>query len=256
MVDVFLYLIIYSFLGWCCECVYCSFGEGQWINRGFLTGPFCPIYGFGAIATLGFLQYLPQSTICVFVGGVIITSTLEYITSWVMEKMFNTRWWDYSKRRFNLSGRVCLLNSTLFGLLCLFLVFDLHPQISKVSLIFSLDFKYGFLFAFVLYFIADFTLAVKSVLDINIRLQGLMDIREKIIDTYTDFDFDLNIAEIDEKFKTLNIKGELTEKFNKSQKEIGFFERRIMKSFPDMSNKSYPESLETIKQNLKKKIEK
>lgn len=66
MVDILLQLIIYSFLGWCCESVYCSLGRGEWINRGFLTGPFCPIYGVGAVAALAFLKFLPPSVLAVF----------------------------------------------------------------------------------------------------------------------------------------------------------------------------------------------
>ena len=90
MVDIFLQLIIYSFLVWCCESVYCSLGRGEWINRGFLTGPFCPIYGFGAVAALAFLKFLPSSVLVVFVGGMVITSTLEYITSWLLPFVFSS----------------------------------------------------------------------------------------------------------------------------------------------------------------------
>lgn len=101
-----------------------------------------------AVSTLVLLQFLPSSATSVFLGGIVITSTLEYITSWIMEKLFNTHWWDYSKRSFNIKGRVCLLNSTLFGLLCLFLYFDLHPIISSLVAFFNYYFKVGFLFAF------------------------------------------------------------------------------------------------------------
>ncbi len=252
----FSFIFIFIFLGWCCECIYCSFGKGEWINRGFLTGPFCPIYGFGAIATLGMLQFLPNSTMAVFIGGVIITSTLEYITSWAMEKIFNTFWWDYSSRAFNINGRVCLLNSTLFGLLCLFLTFDIHPQIANFVGLFNIDFKYGFLFAFLIYFITDLCLAVKSALKINIQLKGLMELRNLILEKYDEFGSDLNFHELEEKLKSKNIKDELFSKFNDKQTEIGFFERRLIKSFPEMVNKKYPESLEKIKNDLNKKRQK
>lgn len=253
MADIFLYLIIYSFLGWCCECVYCSFGQGEWINRGFLTGPFCPIYGFGAVATLALLQFLPSSALAVFFGGMLITSTLEYITSWAMEKLFNARWWDYSQRPFNIHGRVCLLNSTLFGLLCLFLHFDLHPVIYKSVMLFSQDFKFGFLFAFFLYFIADLSLSIKSSLGINIRLKTLVELREQILVKYAELDAKLELSQLEEKLLTLNIRDELLEKLQKKQKDIGFFERRMMRSFPEMVNKSYPERFEELKKSLKKK---
>ena len=253
MVDILLQLIIYSFLGWCCESIYCSLGRGEWINRGFLTGPFCPIYGVGAVVTLGFLKFLPKSVLVVFVGGMLITSTLEYFTSWLMEKLFNARWWDYSKRPFNIKGRVCLLNSTLFGLLCLFLSFDLNPRIEALLAAFSMDFKWGFLVAFFLYFVADFVLAVKSALGINLRLRVLAELREELQEKYQEWSAKLEFAQLEEKILNSDIREELLEKIHKKQKEVGFFERRLMKSFPEMVNKSYPERLEELKKSLKKR---
>lgn len=120
---------IYSFLGWVCECIYCSVGQRKWINRGFLAGPYCPIYGFGGVFVLMLLEPVRGSGILVFLLGVLITSSLEYITSVVMEKMFHTRWWDYSHYRFHINGRICLLNSFLFGLMCLIVVYIVHPPI-------------------------------------------------------------------------------------------------------------------------------
>lgn len=253
MVDICLQLIIYSFLGWCCESIYCSLGRGEWINRGFLTGPFCPIYGVGAVVTLTLLKHLPKSAMIVFLGGMLITSTLEYFTSWLMEKLFNARWWDYSKRPFNIKGRVCLLNSTLFGLLCLFLMFDLNPRIERFLAIFSLDFKWGFLAAFCLYFIADLALAVKSAMGINVRLRVLTELREELQEKYQEWSAKLEFAQLEEKILSADIREELLKKFHKKQKEVGFFERRLMKSFPEMVNKSYPERLEELKRSLKKR---
>ena len=83
---------IYSFLGWVCECIYCSVGQRKWINRGFLAGPYCPIYGFGGVFVLTLLEPVADSFGMVFLWGVVITSALEYLTSYVMEKMFYTRW--------------------------------------------------------------------------------------------------------------------------------------------------------------------
>ncbi len=251
MEDVLLYLIIYSFFGWCCECVYCSFRRFKWINRGFLNGPFCPIYGFGAVAVLGFLQLLPRHILIVFIGGMFITSLLEYITSWLMEKMFNARWWDYSEYPFNINGRVCLLNSTLFGLLCLVLYYRLHPWIYTVTEQFSYDFKLGFLFALGIYLAADFALAIKGAMGINIRIKALEELREQILVKYADIDGKLDFQQIEERLRTLN-KGEvLLEKIQSMRKEVGFFERRMIKSFPEMVNRSHPERLEEIKESIR-----
>ena len=92
----FLWLMIYSIIGWVYESTICSIGHRKLINRGFLNGPYCPIYGTGAVLVL------------LFFAGALVTCSLEYLTSWLMEKLFHARWWDYSKRKFNIGGRVCL----------------------------------------------------------------------------------------------------------------------------------------------------
>lgn len=123
------YFIIYAFLGWVCEDLYCGIPKQKFINRGFFYGPYCPIYGVGALLVLYPLLFVKQYPILVFILGLLITSVLEYFTSWIMEKLFKTRWWDYSKHKFNLNGRVCLLNSTLFGCMSIVVVYLIHPII-------------------------------------------------------------------------------------------------------------------------------
>ncbi|HBB29668.1 MAG TPA: hypothetical protein DC000_10580, partial [Clostridiales bacterium] len=107
----FIYFIMYSVIGWICEVIFCSIPEKKFINRGFLNGPLCPIYGFGALIVIFFLTPFKDSIFLVFIFGLIVTSTLEYFTSYAMEKLFHSKWWDYSNNRFNINGRVCLLNS-------------------------------------------------------------------------------------------------------------------------------------------------
>lgn len=124
------YFIVYSFLGWVCEDIYVGVGEGKFVNRGFFYGPYCPIYGFGALIVLVFLLPYNSNPILVFLGGIILTSVLEYFTSWIMEVLFHERWWDYSSYPFNIHGRVCLRNSLLFGLMALVIVYIVHPYIN------------------------------------------------------------------------------------------------------------------------------
>ena len=114
-----LYFAIYSILGWGCEVIYCSLPAKRFINRGFLNGPYCPVYGIGALIVLYLLEPYKTSPFLVFLLGIFLTSLLEYITSYILEKTFHAHWWDYSKRKYNIYGRVCLLNSTLFGILSL-----------------------------------------------------------------------------------------------------------------------------------------
>ena len=129
----FLMFYFYSIFGWILECISCSIEQKRIVhNRGFLIGPYCPIYGFGAMYMYFFLTRYYNEPITLFVMAFVGTSLIEYITSYVMEKIFKARWWDYSNMRFNLEGRVCLKNSILFGLLGLLFVYILNPTFLDV----------------------------------------------------------------------------------------------------------------------------
>lgn len=128
----FLYFLAYSIVGWACETVYCSIGKRRFVKRGFLYGPYCPIYGFGALIVLLITSPFAKYPPLVFLCGVVLTSALEYFTSWLMEKLFHAKWWDYSNKRFNIHGRVCLLNSTLFGIMALALTYLIHPWMQTI----------------------------------------------------------------------------------------------------------------------------
>lgn len=116
-----------SFLGWCME-VTCKLVQfGRFINRGFLLGPLCPIYGTGAVLMAYFLPLWTTQVESTFLLALILCGTLEYITSWLMEKLFHARWWDYSQKRFNINGRVCASNLLAFGVMGVFVVKVLKP---------------------------------------------------------------------------------------------------------------------------------
>ena len=98
-----IYFFIYSILGWCTEMIYCRICQGKWTDRGFFYGPYCPIYGFGAIIIISFLTPFIDNILLVFLFGVILTTILEYLTSYFMEKIFDARWWDYSTLPLNIN---------------------------------------------------------------------------------------------------------------------------------------------------------
>ncbi len=123
------YFLIYAMIGYVVEVIYCSFGERKLVNRGFLYGPWLPIYGIGALLVIGATEAVVSMPPLLFLVTVILTSVVEYIGSWALERLFGIQLWDYSSHRFNINGRVCLKNSTLFGLLGLALVYLIHPQV-------------------------------------------------------------------------------------------------------------------------------
>ena len=108
--DILTYFIIYSFLGWIMESIFRSIAEKKLINTGFLRGPFCPIYGFGAIIMFIFLESLQNKPIILFIVSVIVLTAWEYIVGVLLEKIFKTKYWDYSEHKFNFQGRICLTN--------------------------------------------------------------------------------------------------------------------------------------------------
>ncbi len=253
-IDIGLYLVIYAFIGWCCECVYCFMRNGKLVNRGFLYGPFCPIYGFGAVLIIYTLQALPQTVTIIFIGGMILTSALEYLTSWVMELVFDAKWWDYSNQKWNLHGRICLLNSTLFGILCIIVMFDLHPVVSGWITPLHLYFKAGFMTAVSLYFAADLCATLYHVLGINLRMDKLEALRAEIENKYQEldviFDAKLNFAEFSERLRELDLSDELAEAFQNMLKKNDFYERRLLEAFPTLRNKRHPEYLAVIQNRI------
>lgn len=124
---VFLLFIIYAFLGWCMEVVVALHDEKKLINRGFLIGPICPIYGVGVVLLQILLKRYLDDPLVLFVMAVVVCSFLEYFTGYIMEKLFKARWWDYSHKKFNINGRICLDNLIAFGILALIVMYVTNP---------------------------------------------------------------------------------------------------------------------------------
>jgi len=118
---------IYSIAGWIMETVSISIREKKFVDRGFLIGPYCPIYGTGVVLITILLKKYSDDVIATFIMSIVICGILEYFTSFLMEKIFKARWWDYSTRKFNLNGRVCLQNLIIFGILGTFIIFVTNP---------------------------------------------------------------------------------------------------------------------------------
>ncbi len=241
---IFLYFIIYSFIGWVLETIYCSVLQKKFVYRGFLYGPICPIYGFGALIVLLSLYQFRSYPLLVFVLGVLLTSTLEYITSYVLELVFNMKWWDYSKKKYNIAGRVCLLNSTLFGSLCLVLVYIVHPYISDNVEIFSdmaIQVTASILFVTIL---IDFALTLANLLKLKSRFASL----------------ETKLSAMIEKPQSLR---DTTKAYMDSQKEFysqaiesifgfkpNFSTRRFLNSYPNLNSIKNPKSIQKMKEYL------
>ncbi len=126
------YLFIYSILGWLIEVIYQFLNHKGFINRGFLNGPYCPIYGFGAVFEIMLLTKYIKRPLLLYIVAVVITTLIEFLTGYVLEKIFKLKWWDYSLEKFNILGYVCLKFSLLWGIASLILMYVVQPIIKDL----------------------------------------------------------------------------------------------------------------------------
>ena len=124
---LFILFMMYSFIGWFIEVIGVLIKEGKFVDRGFLIGPYCPVYGFGVILMIVLLDRYISDAPTLFIMCILLFSIVEYLTSFLMEKLFNARWWDYTKYKFNINGRICLETMIPFGLCGLLVMYIVNP---------------------------------------------------------------------------------------------------------------------------------
>ena len=130
--EYFLVFLIYSFIGWMMEVILTLIREKRFVDRGFLLGPYCPIYGYGMLLIIFLLRNYTDNFLVLFILSMVICLVLEYFTSYFMEVIFNARWWDYSNKKYNINGRICLEYGVLFGIGGCLIMYIVHPFIMNV----------------------------------------------------------------------------------------------------------------------------
>ena len=178
--QILAYFLIYSCLGWCLEVVYAAATTGQIVNRGFLNGPVCPIYGFGMVIVLFALTPFAHSTLALYIGGVILPSALELVGGWALYKLYHTRWWDYSDKPFNIGGYICLEFSLLWGVGTLVMMKAIHPTIA--GLVELVPPFIGFILMCFLYavYVADVVVTAVAASDLARELDALENVADSI----------------------------------------------------------------------------
>ena len=223
----FCIFFVYSVIGWIIESFYVGIKNKKFANRGFLIGPYCPIYGFGSLGMILYLDQYKDNIVTVFLLAIFICCTLEYLTSYLMEKLFKARWWDYSKERFNLNGRICGKNALLFGIGGIIVIYIAHPIINRI------------------------------LLSINKNLLLIITIIALII-YITDTIISFNIVN---KFKktiiSIDIKKDSTQEFSKLVKEVllnnhQILQKRLLSAFPNIDLKRIANLRKDIKELLTK----
>ena len=230
----FLLFLTYAFLGWCMEVTCKLIQFKRFINRGFLVGPYCPIYGWGALAITLLLQRYTNDIIVLFVMAVIVCSFIEYFTSYFMEKKYHARWWDYSNKKFNINGRICLDTMIPFGILGVFIMYvsnpffiDIYNNIPDIWL----HIIAGILFTL---YIIDNIVSSRIISSIHVE-------EEKIADN------------------TEEITNEIATKIKQLLKQKSWLHRRLVNAYPNFKFEKLElikERLEKQKQKLAKKLDK
>ena len=175
-----MFFFIYSFLGWCVEVAYHTLTTGKFINRGFLNGPVCSIYGFGVILVLLLLEPFKQNLLLLFLASIIVATLLEFLTGFILEKFFHRKWWDYSNEPFNIKGYICLRFSLLWGIACLFVVKVIHPLIYKLVSIMPPVLILILLILFGIYYIVDNVVTILQIVKYSRHSKELEKIRQML----------------------------------------------------------------------------
>ena len=174
------YVWIFSFFGWVWECLYVSIKNKRLVNRGFVTGPVCTIYGVGAVSVFLLLQPFKGNNIAVFFGGVIVATILEYVTAFVMENIFHAKWWDYSCQRWNYKGRICLTSSIAWGFLSVLLYEVLEPFAAFIQSLYSVDIGKLLMIVCTAVYSIDFTCSVIAAYGLKNKLEHMEEIFDEI----------------------------------------------------------------------------
>ncbi|MCR4753788.1 MAG: putative ABC transporter permease [Candidatus Saccharibacteria bacterium] len=232
--EYFIWFIIYSFLGWAWETLITSIPQRRFVNRGFLNGPYCPIYGAGALLFIFFTNNIDSIAVR-FILGAVIACTLEYLTSWVLELIFHARWWDYAPRRFNLNGRICLEGFFVFGLGAVVAPY-FHQNVANITAQLSPALLNSIFSIILITFIVDVVITNRALSKFNRILREY----QKAIDKRR-LDF-LEFIRRGRRVFEMRIG-----KNNRIRDVLSFQQRRILDAFPHFDSTLYEEALSRLR---------
>ena len=204
--EYFLSFLLYAFIGWCLEVLLAFFVHKKFVDRGFLLGPYCPIYGVGMLLIVFLLKNYTDNFLVLFILSMVICLVLEYITSYLMELIFKARWWDYSDKKYNINGRVCLEYAIFFGIGGTFVMYVVHPFVMGI---------------------------VSKLSDISLVMVGSILFVLFIIDNIISFDAISKINKFEFK-KYKDSTEDITKMIREYLSNYSFLTKRITKAFPNV----------------------
>ncbi len=260
-----LYFFVYGFLGWCTEVAFAAVKQKKFVNRGFLNGPICPIYGVGVTLVIIFLEPFTGSLPLLYVSSVILVTVLEGLTGWAMDKIFHNKWWDYSELPLNIGGYVCLLFSLIWGVACVLIVYLIHPLIHRGLA--WLPHILGVILIVILgiALLTDLYVTSSAIFKFNKYLENLQKITDELheISDQIGEDIYVNVIRAMEKQELTkkkldetklevseDIRMRITELKDRAQDlsaRLPKVSRRLVKAFPKMQSHRYKEQLEVFR---------
>lgn len=173
---------VYGFLGWCTEVAYAAVKQGKFVNRGFLNGPICPVYGIGVGVVVQFLTPLENNLVLLYISSTILVTAIEGITGFLLEKIFHNKWWDYSDQPLNIGGYVCVLFSLIWGVFCVLIVKVIHPLIYKVLTMIPFVLGIIVMACLAVGLLADLYVTASAILKMNRKLETMEKIAAELKD--------------------------------------------------------------------------
>ena len=236
---ILFYFMTFAFLGWILEVSFAAVKSGRFVNRGFCNGPVCPIYGAGVAVIYAALGALRDTWVLLFLASILVTSAIELVTGFLMDKLFHTKWWDYSGKKFNIGGYICLRFSLIWGLLCMGVVKLLFPLFDGLYGLLGEHVVVVLEIVFFAVLLVDFAVSVASVIGLNRRLGALDKIAEELhrgSDSLGGHVYRGTVA--------------LEEQYTKLASKAQRMARRILDAFPTMSSMRHNEQLALLRERL------
>ena len=244
-----LFFYVYCFLGWIIESTIVSFSEKKIVNRGYNKGPILPIYGFGAIAVLLVTLPIKSNVFLIYLLGMVSATILEYFTGWLMETTLKMKYWDYTKDKFNLNGRICLRSSLFWGVLSLVLTLLIHSPIEE--LILKINNIYPLTISITVLFIIDFTYSTYKIFSLNRLLTFINKVKTEIEDMYVQFK---GTTKLPDKYNTDYIKNKFIE-LNLLIDKYKISNESLSKAYPKAYSKIFNNPLKDLKSKLIKIVD-
>ena len=267
-----LYFFVYGFLGWCTEVIFAAFKQHRFVNRGFLNGPICPIYGVGVTLVIACLEAFQSNLLLLHISSVILVTVLEGVTGWALDKLFPNNCWDYSKLPFNIGGYVCLLFSLIWGVACVFIVYFVHPLIHQVLSLIPHTAGIALIAILGIALLSDIIVTTSAIVKFNQYLERLKHITDELhaISNQIGSELYQNVMHVldmqeSSRQKLDDVKLEVSEEIRMQIVELKTRAqnlgekvpkpaRRLLKAFPKLESRNYKAQLELFRQKLEQHL--